>query len=114
MNNNVDLVELISGLRTALSKARDESLESDIHFEVGPVELEVTVSVSKKGTAQTGLKLWVVTAEGGGEIATAGTQRIKLSLNPKQILPLPKDTLEEAKIIKGPLDIHDIAMTNED
>lgn len=82
MAEDLKLAELVAALRAELEEAQAEGAGQGINFEVGPVELEVTVSVSKKGTGTGRVQFWVVTAEAGGELATAATQRIKLTLEP--------------------------------
>jgi hypothetical protein len=82
MAKELELAELIGGLRKELELAQTQAAGAEVHFEVGPVELEVTVAAQKKGTGKAEIKFWVVTAEAGGELSATTTQRIKLTLKP--------------------------------
>ncbi|ANZ20567.1 hypothetical protein SNOUR_36695 [Streptomyces noursei ATCC 11455] len=78
----IELASVIRDLRAELEQAITAAEGEALRFELGPVELEVSVALER--TAQGGAKVrfWVV--EAGAE-ATAGattTQRIKLALQP--------------------------------
>lgn len=91
MAESLELADLVAGLRAELERARLEGASEGLRFEVGPVELELSVITEKKGTVEGGIKFWVVTAQTGGELSSAHTQRIRLTLQPRTE--------------KGPLDI---------
>jgi len=79
----VELAELIGQLREDLSTAMRDGEKSDLRFEVGPVELELTVAVDKEAKPGAKVRFWVV--ELGADV-TAGShtaQRIKLTLDPR-------------------------------
>ncbi|MFI6482488.1 trypco2 family protein [Nonomuraea sp. NPDC050663] len=77
-----ELSDVITELRAEISRAMRSAADHDLQFEVGPIELEVTVAVTdgKKGDGK--LKLWVV--ETGGELSKsqATTHRVLLTLTP--------------------------------
>lgn len=79
----VELAEFIGQLRAELTKAIQAGHGSDLRFELGPVELELTVVVDKEAKPGAKVKFWVV--EVGGEVKTGSstTQRIKLTLDPR-------------------------------
>jgi hypothetical protein len=80
----VELAELISRLRSELSEALHAGEDSDVRFELGPVELEVTVAVAKEAKPGAKVRFWVVEAGAEGTASSNTTQRIKLSLEPRQ------------------------------
>ena len=80
----VELAELISQLRSELSEALHTGEGSDVRFELGPVELEVTVAVAKEARPGAKVKFWVVELGADGTASSNTTQRIKLSLEPQQ------------------------------
>ncbi|MEE9098317.1 trypco2 family protein [Pseudarthrobacter phenanthrenivorans] len=82
MNDRMSLADLVAGLRTELDTARNQAAQKGVSFEVGPIELEVTVEAQKTAGAKAGVNFWVVTTEGGGELTTKKTQRIRLTLQP--------------------------------
>ncbi|BCW52726.1 MULTISPECIES: trypco2 family protein [unclassified Arthrobacter] len=99
MAGELELAELVAGLRAELERAREDGANAGIRFAVGPVELELSVVTEKKGTVEGGIKFWVVTAQTGGEISMTGTQRIRLTLQPSTG--------------EGPLDIGDESKQGE-
>lgn len=80
----LDLAEVIAELRTELADAIDKGRNEALRFEVGPVELELTVAVEKSGTTGGKVKFWVVEAGVDGKIASTSTQKVKVTLTPRQ------------------------------
>lgn len=80
----VELAELIGQLRSELSEALHAGESSDVRFELGPVELEVTVAVAKDVKPGGKVRFWVVELGADGTASSSTTQRIKLSLEPRQ------------------------------
>lgn len=54
-----------------------------MRFELGPVELEVSIAVEKSAGGGAKARFWVVELGADGKIASTSTQRIKLTLNPR-------------------------------
>lgn len=80
----VELAELIGQLRTELTKAMHSGEDEELRFEVGPVELELTVAVQRDGAAGAKVKFWVVELGADVKAAAGSTQRIKLTLDPRR------------------------------
>jgi hypothetical protein len=78
----IELAELVEGLRRELSPAREPGQSEEWRLEVGRVELELTVVVTKEGGASDKMKFWVVEPGVSGDTTTASgaTQRLKLML----------------------------------
>lgn len=81
----VELSELIGQLRSELVEAMRAGSDSDLRFELGPVELEVAVAVAKEAKPGAKVKFWVVELGAEGAASSNTTQRIKLSLEPKRV-----------------------------
>jgi hypothetical protein len=79
----IELAEVISNLRAELDLARKAGENEDLRFELGPVELEVTVALQREGGVGTKVRFWVVEMGADGKLASTATQRIKLNLNPR-------------------------------
>jgi hypothetical protein len=79
----IELSEMISELRRELDQAIDAGADERLRFELGPVEVEVTVGVDSKGTAGAKVRFWVVELGGDAELARSSLQRIKLTLQPR-------------------------------
>jgi hypothetical protein len=80
----VELAELISQLRSDLTAAMHAGEGADLQFELGPVELELTMAINKEAKPGARIRFWVV--ELGAEVSAASNsaQRIKLTLNPRR------------------------------
>ena len=79
----IELSELIRDLRSELSAAMSLAPDEGLQFELGPIELEVSVGVDKSAGANAKVRFWVVDLESNGRLATTSLQRIKLSLTPR-------------------------------
>jgi len=79
----IELSEMISELRRELDQAIDAGVDERLRFELGPVEVEVTVGLDSKGTAGAKVRFWVVELGGDAEVARSSLQRIKLALQPR-------------------------------
>ena len=82
MTEQVELAQVISQLRQELSAAMREG--EDLRFELGPVELELTVAVSKEAGPNAKVRFWVVELGADAMVASQATQRITLTLDPRR------------------------------
>ncbi|RLK61868.1 trypco2 family protein [Actinokineospora cianjurensis] len=78
----MDLVELVGHLREQLAEAMTAGAGADLRFEVGAVEVEVSVVVEREAKAGGKAKFWVVEVGTDAKVARHHTQRVKLSLTP--------------------------------
>jgi Trypsin-co-occurring domain 2 len=78
----IELAEVIRQLRGELERARVDAGEEELRFELGPIELEVTVGLEKDGGAGAKVRFCVVELSGDARAAATNTQRIKLTLQP--------------------------------
>lgn len=80
----IELSQVIRDLRAELNAAvADLDPREELLFEVGPIELEMTVAISREASAGAKVRFWVVEGDGGGRLGQATTQRITLSLEPR-------------------------------
>jgi len=79
----VELAELVGQLRAELTIAMQVGEDADLRFELGPVELELTVAVDKEAKAGAKVRFWVVEAGADGKVGSSSTQKIKLKLDPR-------------------------------
>jgi hypothetical protein len=80
----VELAELIGQLRAELTAAMHAGDNADLRFELGPVELELTLAVDKEAKPGAKIRFWVVEMGADVKAASSTTQRIKLSLDPRR------------------------------
>ena len=78
----IELAEVIRQLRLELDKARTAAEGEDLRFELGPIDLELTVGLEAAGGAEVKVRFWVVELGGDARATSTSTQRIKLTLNP--------------------------------
>jgi hypothetical protein len=78
----VGLADAIATVRRELEQAIAEGETSALAFRAGAVEMEFQVSFSKTGSANAGVRAWVISAGAKGELSSAATHRLKFSLTP--------------------------------
>ena len=79
----IELSAVIKDLRDELQSAIKVGKGEDLRFELGTIELEVTVAVDRSDDGGGKVRFWVVELGAKRRRDTANTQRIKLSLTPK-------------------------------
>ena len=105
----IGVSDFIRQLRSDLEEAIDE--EAGIRFEVEDLEVELRVVATyggeTKGGGQGGFKLWVFSAEAGGEAKAAyessRTQTVRLKLRPQNRLETEggEATYEDDVLLSG-------------
>lgn len=83
----IELAEMIRELREQLTAALADGDGKLVRFELGPVEVEASVAVTREAGGEAKVRLWVVDAGANGKYAHAETQRITLTLTPKEVPP---------------------------
>ncbi|WP_285313212.1 trypco2 family protein [Pseudarthrobacter sp. fls2-241-R2A-168] len=79
----IDLVDVIRDLRTQIGQAQLASAGEDLQFEVGPIELEMSVAVTAEVSGQAKVRFYVLEMGAGGKESEVSTQRIKMTLTPR-------------------------------
>ncbi len=87
------LADTIAAVRRELSLAQAAGQGQPVQFRAGPVELEFEVAVTRAGSGQAGVQIWVLTLGGKLEREHAATQRIKVTLQ-----PVDPETGQDARI----------------
>jgi hypothetical protein len=87
MNDDLlPLSDVVRVLRAELAKAAAEGAGQAIGFELGPVEFEANVVVTREvtGKGEVSFKIlnWGAGGEAGGKISDQRVQKLKFSLNP--------------------------------
>jgi hypothetical protein len=91
----VGLADAIKALRQELATATEEGQGKSVRFELGPVEMEFLLQVTKDAGGSAGVQFWVVSLGGQTGISSGSTHRVKLALTPKDASggsPLISDT----------------------
>lgn len=81
----IELAAVIKDLRAELEAAVVAADGAPLRFELGPIELEVTVAVERSATAGAKVRFLVVEANSDGKVGSTDTQRVKLTLTPKMV-----------------------------
>ncbi len=80
----VELRELVAELRGELVAAMGDGEDAPIRFELGPIQIELTVTVEKASSAGAKVRFWVVDASADAQLSRSGVQRISLTLEPRR------------------------------
>jgi hypothetical protein len=81
---DLKLSEMIEALRVELAVAAKAGDGQELRFEVGPIDLEVEIAVTKTTTSNAGVEFWVIKAGADRERVDAVTHRLKITLQPKR------------------------------
>jgi hypothetical protein len=77
------LSDVIAQLRAELTEAMRAGENEQLRFELGPVEVELTVGVDKEAKPGAKAKFWVLEMGTETRFESTSTQRIKLTLAPR-------------------------------
>jgi hypothetical protein len=78
----IELADVVRQLRTELSHARESGAHEELRFELGTIELEVNVVLTRELDAGAKVRFWVAELGADVKASTVSTQRIKLALHP--------------------------------
>ena len=81
----IELSDLIRDLRSELQTARTAGAGEPLRFEIGPVELDLTVAVTQEGGGGAKVRFYVVELGGDAKVSRETTQHVKLTLQPKDV-----------------------------
>lgn len=79
----IELASVIMDLREELGRAISAGEGEALRFELGPIELEVSVAIEAGVQAGAKVRFWVVELGAQGNVDSTSAQRIKLILTPR-------------------------------
>ncbi|MFJ9777769.1 trypco2 family protein [Kitasatospora sp. NPDC101157] len=79
----IELSDVIRDLRAQLEQAVAEGAGRAIQFELGEVELEVSLALERSAEGGARVRFWVVELGGDGKRGHTDTQRVRLTLHPR-------------------------------
>lgn len=79
----IELADVIRDLREQIQLAQIDGADKDLKFELGPVEVELTVAVSSEDTGAAKVRFYVVEVGGSLKDSEVSTQKLKLTLTPR-------------------------------
>ena len=98
----LELASVVRQLRTELNDALDDSEGERLRFELGPIEVSLTVTVGQEATPGARIRFWVVEAGVDAKISREAVHEIKLMLSPRDMAaPLSPDGKPHAPLIAG-------------
>jgi hypothetical protein len=98
----LELASVVRQLRAELNEAMSGAEGERLRFELGPVELSLTVTVGREATPGARIRFWVIDAGADAKISRDAVQDIKLVLTPRDIqAPLGLDGKPVPPLIGG-------------
>jgi Trypsin-co-occurring domain 2 len=98
----LELASVVRELRAELNEAMVGAEGERLRFELGPVELSLTVTVGREATPGARIRFWVIDAGADAKISRESVQDIKLVLTPRDMeAPLGPDGEPAPPLIKG-------------
>jgi hypothetical protein len=76
------LAETIEALRAELTAAMAQGSGKPLQFELGQVDVELSLAIIREGSGDGGLRFGVVSFGAAGKLASDTTHRLSLTLNP--------------------------------
>lgn len=99
---DLELASVIRQLRAELNSAMNDAEDERLRFELGPVELSLTVTVSREAAPGAKIRFWVVEAGADARVSREAAQDIKLVLTPRDMQAPPgPDGKPAAPLIEG-------------
>jgi hypothetical protein len=100
--SGVELASVIRQLRSELNEALDGAEGERLRFELGPVEVSLTVTVGREAAPGAKVRFWVIEAGADAKLSREAIQEIKLTLRPVDTqAPVSSDGKAAAPLIKG-------------
>ena len=100
--SDLELASVLRQLRTELNEAMGDAEGERLRFELGPVELSLTVTVSREASPGAKIRFWVIEAGADARISREAVQDIKLVLTPRDMKsPLGPDGKPASPLIEG-------------
>lgn len=99
----LELASVLRELRAELTEALEEADNERLRFELGPVELTLTVTVGREAGPGAKIRFWVIEAGADATISREAVQNIKLVLTPWDMkAPLGPDGKPRPPLVSGP------------
>jgi hypothetical protein len=100
--SGLELASVVRQLRAELNAALDGAEDERLRFELGPVELSLTVTIGREAAPGAKIRFWVVEAGADAKLSREAIQDIKLVLTPRDMtLPLSSDGKPFPPLISG-------------
>jgi hypothetical protein len=100
--SGVELASVLRQLRSELNEALDDAEGERLRFELGPVEVSLTVTVGREAAPGAKVRFWVIEAGADAKLSREAIQEIKLTLTPVDTqAPAGPDGKAAAPLIKG-------------
>jgi hypothetical protein len=85
----LELASVVRQLRAELNKAMDDAESERLRFELGPVELSLTMTVGREAAPGAKARFWVIEAGTDVTLSREAVQEIKLVLTPRDTTAPP-------------------------
>lgn len=98
----LELAAVVRQLRAELNEALEDAEGERLRFELGPVELSLTMTVGRDATPGAKVRFWVVEAGADARLSREAVQQVKLVLTPRDVTAPPgPDGQAAAPLIAG-------------
>lgn len=78
----VELASVIRQLRAELNEALADAQGERLRFELGPVQVSLTVTIGREATPGAKVRFWVIEAGADARVSREAAQEIRLVLTP--------------------------------
>lgn len=78
----IELSAVLDELRAELNRGRASAANESLQFEIGPIILDVTLTVTREAKGSGKINIWVLEFGGEGGASSQSTQRLTVTLTP--------------------------------
>lgn len=101
--SGIELASLVRQLRAELAEALADGEGERLRFELGPLELTLTMTIGREAAPGAKIRFWVVEAGADAKISRESVQELKLVLTPRDMWAEPgPDGKPMSALIGGP------------
>jgi hypothetical protein len=98
----IELASVIRQLRAELNEALADAEGERLRFQLGPVEVSLTLTVGREAAPGAKVRFWVIEAGADAKVSRDAVQEIKLVLAPVDMqAPVGPDGKAAAPLIRG-------------
>jgi hypothetical protein len=102
VSDGLELASVLRQLRRELNDALGDAEGERLRFELGPIELSLSITLGRDATPGAKVRFWVVEAGVNATLSHEAVQKIKLTLTPKDTkAPLTSTRKAPRPLIKG-------------
>jgi Trypsin-co-occurring domain 2 len=100
--DGLELAAAVEAVRTQLAKAAELAEGKSLQFEVGAIDLEFMVTLTRDSQARGGVRVWVLDVGGSSGRAAQASQKVRITLTPKDMAKGGAPHITDSSVLQAP------------